>query len=406
MAQAAAAREARIALASEEATLKRKRAREAEQEAEEERELEEPEDSYEEEEGKCEPMEEELEESEDSEAEIDFTRCAGEWINNISDSSFARKHDGTVEMRSVGVHLREGLSQTTLTDEAFSPSSDRPSKRSATYTGNSQSKRKADNKARREREREMVKLGIGNLPAMFAAQRRRQTQSAATELGGAETLGVESQKLTVQDTPTLTVGQQKWVPEYLAALGSLEDFRLYDVRGSLDPSNKIAHYKAALMVAMRHYFKQCVMRKDEKGIKGKVVKEAALSLRTSDRSFRTAIESYLRHTNTVVLPRWGKHSKRLDASHNEEVLQKLHDHLSERKGFMSVKEAMSFLNKAILPAVYGEEAAVSLGRTTTQSMIKELGWRFKRIGKEVYIDGHSRSDVVMHRKNYCADAVR
>ncbi len=55
------------------------------------------------------------------------------------------------------------------------------------------------------------------------------------------------------------------------------------------------------------------------------------------------------------------------------------------------------MNKIILPGL-GFVSPPTIHINTAKNYLKELGYKYAEVKKDIYIDGHEREDVVAYRK--------
>ncbi len=65
---------------------------------------------------------------------------------------------------------------------------------------------------------------------------------------------------------------------------------------------------------------------------------------------------------------------------------------------MSSYKLVQFLETYVSPE--GEEIPIVIRSRTARNWLRKLGYEYKDVRKDVFVDGHERSDVVEDRKNF------
>lgn len=103
--------------------------------------------------------------------------------------------------------------------------------------------------------------------------------------------------------------------------------------------------------------------------------------------------------STLPISRRGKHQKIKSLLYDEDLHGLLVEYLWSKKCDVNIKDFKKHIEEEVFPSV-GIEENKEISETTVRVWLKKLGWRHQKTHKDIYIDGHERSDVVLARKNF------
>lgn len=93
----------------------------------------------------------------------------------------------------------------------------------------------------------------------------------------------------------------------------------------------------------------------------------------------------------------GSLAKRLSVLTNEDVADDVRKFIADqKKESRNVMDVLKYVNEVAIPNAFGIQGAV--GHTTLWRYMQFWGYHYRRFSKDIYYDGHERSDVVAYRQ--------
>jgi hypothetical protein len=98
----------------------------------------------------------------------------------------------------------------------------------------------------------------------------------------------------------------------------------------------------------------------------------------------------------------GKHQKIKSLLGDEDIFQMITEYLWSVGCDVTVDKFKEYIEQEVFPSV-GIENKKSISNTTVRAWLKHFGWTFRTGAKDIYYDGHERSDVLEYRQEFLAE---
>ena len=98
----------------------------------------------------------------------------------------------------------------------------------------------------------------------------------------------------------------------------------------------------------------------------------------------------------------GKHQKIKSLLGDEDIYQMITEYLRSVGCNVTVDKFKEYIEQEVFPSV-GIEIKKSISNTTVRAWLKYFGWTFRTGAKDIYYDGHERSDVLEYRQEFLAE---
>jgi hypothetical protein len=98
----------------------------------------------------------------------------------------------------------------------------------------------------------------------------------------------------------------------------------------------------------------------------------------------------------------GKHQKIKSLLGDEDIYQMITEYLRSVGCDVTVEKFKEYIEQEVFPSV-GIENKKSISNTTVRAWLKHFGWTFRIGAKDIYYDGHERSDVLEYRQEFLAE---
>ncbi|CAG8800530.1 2173_t:CDS:1, partial [Dentiscutata erythropus] len=145
-----------------------------------------------------------------------------------------------------------------------------------------------------------------------------------------------------------------------------------------------------------HFYFQLVKNNYQKMEASKIIADAAGKGVYHARYIRSWVHEYV-IARQIPYSHRGHHTKTWSFLWDEDILFQIKSYVQENKWNITPYMIMSQINKVLLPGL-GFAPPPTISLNTAKNYLKELGYIYERVKKDVYIDRHEKEDVVAYRE--------
>ena len=156
------------------------------------------------------------------------------------------------------------------------------------------------------------------------------------------------------------------------------------------------------MIALLNFSKSRVDCRTREASAARASEALPSTIKVSGRTIQNWARVYV-ETGKVPEEKCGKHQKTASLIHDEDVLTKCIDWLRAQKPpKRTPQHFQAYLVDTVLPLATGAVAA-TVSESTARRWMLRVGYKYGAWHKDVYVDGHERSDVLVQRETFCTE---